>query len=148
MGSTSHFNSIKLQRMFGDLVTQVERELFHDESMSVNLKKTGRLEVESFKIEAMLNRASDKFMNLIDRAIRTDQVNIAQQQVNQVVKVKGQRGSRGRSQKLTEDSSTDSNSVKPRRYWFRPSMGIRFHMDNPRIRGCYLGEILGRGMSL
>ena len=164
----AHFNSIKLQRMFGDLVTQVERELFHDESMSVNLKKTGRLEVESFKIEAMLNRASDKFMNLIDRAnntmirnikairdlksgslsIRTDQVNIAQQQVNQVVKVKGQRGSRGRSQKLTEDSSTDSNSVKPRRYWFRPSMGIRFHMDNPRIRGCYLGEILGRGMSL
>ena len=124
----AHFNSIKLQRMFGDLVTQVERELFHDESMSVNLKKAGRLEVEGFKVEAMLNRASDKFMNLIDRAnnmmirnikairdlksgslsIRTDQVNIAQQQVNQVVKGKPKRGSRTRSQKLSGDSSTDS----------------------------------------
>lgn len=124
----AHFNSIKLQRMFGDLVTQVERELFHDESMSVTLKKTGRLEVEDFKVEAMLNRASDKFMNLIDRAnnmmirnvkairdlksgslsIRTDQVNIAQQQVNQVVKGKPKRGSRTRPQKLSGDSSTDS----------------------------------------
>jgi len=64
-----------------------------------------------FKVEAMLNRASEKLINLIDRSnnmvirnvkairdlksgslsIRTDQVNIAQQQVNQVVKGKPKR---------------------------------------------------------
>ena len=124
----AYYNGIKLQRMFGDLATQVERELFHDDSLSVNLKDSGNLEVANFKVEAMLNRASDKLMNLIDRtnkmmirnikairdlksgtlSIRTDQVNIAQQQVNQVIKGKPKRGSRTRSQKLSGDSSTDS----------------------------------------
>ena len=124
----AHFNSIRLQRMFGDLVTQVERELFHDDSMSVKLKKTGRLEVEDFKVEAMLNRANDKLMNLIDRTnkmmvrnikairdlktgtlpIRAAQVNIAQQQVNQLVEGKRKRGSRRSSQDSPGDSSTNS----------------------------------------
>ncbi|MCH8297984.1 MAG: hypothetical protein IH873_07950 [Chloroflexi bacterium] len=124
----ANYNTIKMQRMFGDLVTQVERELFHDESMSINLKESGNLEVANFKVEAMLNRASDTLMNLIDRAnkmmirnikairdlksgtlsIRADQVNIAQQQVNQVIKDKRKRGSRGSSQDFSGDSSIKS----------------------------------------
>ena len=124
----AQYNSLKLQRMLGDLVTQVERELFHDESMSINLKESGNLEVANFKVEAMLNRASDTLMNLIDRAnkmmirnikairdlksgtlsIRADQVNIAQQQVNQVIKDKRKRGSRGSSQDFSGDSSIKS----------------------------------------
>jgi hypothetical protein len=124
----ANYNGIKLQRMFGDLATQVERELFHDDSLSVNLKEGGNLEVANFKVEAMLNRASDKLMNLIDRtnkimirnikairdlksgtlSIRAEQVNIAQQQVNQVVKDNKMRGSLGSPQDSPGDSSTNS----------------------------------------
>ena len=114
----ANYNGIKLQRMFGDLVTQVERELFHDNSLSVNLKEGGNLEVANFKVEDMLNRASDKLMNLIDRtnkmmirnikairdlkagtlSIRAAQVNIAQQQVNQLVEGESKQGSGSSSQ--------------------------------------------------
>ena len=114
----ANYNGIKLQRMFGDLATQVERELFHDDSLSVNLKEGGNLEVANFKVEAMLNRASDKLMSLIDRtnkmmirnikairdlkagtlSIRAAQVNIAQQQVNQLVEGESKQGSGSSSQ--------------------------------------------------
>lgn len=123
---TAHYNSIKFQRMLGDLATQVERELFHGDTLSVKLKDKRGWEVEEFQVEAMLNRASDKLMNMIDRAnqmmirnikairdlktgtlsIRAEQVNIAQQQVNQVVKGNRKRGSRSSSQDSPEDSST------------------------------------------
>ena len=124
----AYYNTIKAQRMLGDLVTQIERELFHGESMSVNLKNSGRLEVENFKVEAMLDRASDKLMKQIDDAskmmlrnvnalkdiksgklsIRADQVNIAQQQVNEFVKGNEDGPSRSWVKSISEDSSTDS----------------------------------------
>ena len=124
----AHYNSIKLQRMFGDLATQVERELFHDDLLSVSLNKKRGLEVAKFPVEDLLNRASDKLINLIDRtnqmmvrnlkalrehkmgtlSIRVEQVNIAQQQVNQLVKGKRKRGSRGSSEDPPGDSSTNS----------------------------------------
>ena len=82
----------------------------------------------NFKVEDMLNRASDKLMNLIDRtnkmmirnikairdlksgtlSIRAEQVNIAQQQVNQVIKDKRKWGSHGSSQDSPGDSSNNS----------------------------------------
>ena len=84
-------------------------------------------EVEEFQVEAMLNRANDKIMNLIDRTnqmmtrnlkalqdfkrrnltIRTDQINIAQNQVNQVVKKSRKRSSRGSSQGPSGDLPSD-----------------------------------------
>ncbi len=125
---TAYYNFNTSQIMIGDLVTQVERELFHGDTLSVKLKDKRGWEVEEFQVEAMLNRASDKLMNLIDRtnqmmirnlkvirdlktgtlSIRAEQVNIAQQQVNQVVKGKRKRGSRSASQDPPEDSSTNS----------------------------------------
>ena len=124
----ANFNAIKLQRMFGDLVTQVERELFHDDMPSVNLKAGGSLEINKYKLEEMLDRVSDKIMSLVERnnkmmvrnikairdlrsenlSIRTEQLNIALQQVNHVVKGNDKQPSRGSSQELPEDSATKS----------------------------------------
>ena len=126
MALIAYYNAIKGQRMLGDLATQTERELFRGESLAVNLRdKRGQI-VDDFKVEAMLNRASDKILPMIDRAnqmlirnlkalqdfkrgnliIRTEQINIAQQQVNQVVKGnKKKRRSRGEIQDPRGDSS-------------------------------------------
>ena len=54
----AYYNSIKSQRMLGDLATQIERELFHDDSLSVSWKKKSGWEVDEYKVEEMLNRAS------------------------------------------------------------------------------------------
>ena len=110
----AYYNTLRLQRMLGDLATQFERELFHDESMSVNLKNTGNLNVSNFKVEAMLNRASDKLMNLIERtnqmmirnikalrdlkmgnlSIKDDQIKRAQQQLEEMGETRNNRGRR------------------------------------------------------
>jgi len=118
----AHYNSNKAQRMLGDLMIHVERELFHDDSLH---PKDGRnLDVRNLKFEAMLNQASGSLMNLIDSSnkmmirtikalgdlnkgtllIRAEQVNIADQQLNQVVKGHKKRGSRRRSINRSGDS--------------------------------------------
>ncbi len=123
MALIAYYNTLKAQRMLGDLAIQIERELFRGESLSANMKNQGWV-VDDFKVEAMLDRASDKLLAQIDRAnqmllrnlkalqdlkkgsliIRTDQINIAQQQVNQVVKSsKKRRPSRGQIQDPPED---------------------------------------------
>ncbi len=124
----AYYNTIKGQRMLGDLTTQIERELFRGDSLGVNLRDKQGLIVDDFKVEAMLDRASDKLLAQIDRGyqmlirsikslqdlkkgnliIRTEQINIAQQQINQVVKGnKKDRPSRGGKQDPLGDS--DSN---------------------------------------
>lgn len=100
--------------MLGDLATQFERELFHDESMSVDLKKSGNLNVANFTVEAMLNRASDKLMTLIERtnqimirnikalrdlkmgnlSIKDDQIKRAQKQLEEMGEIRKNRGRR------------------------------------------------------
>ncbi len=110
--------------MLGDLAIQIERELFGGDSRSANMKNRGWV-VDDFKVEAMLDRASDKLLAQIDRGyqmlirsmkslqdfkkgnliIKTEQINIAQQQINQVVKGnKKDRPSRGRKQDPLGDS--------------------------------------------
>ena len=106
MAFIAYYNTLRAQRMLGDLATQIDRELFRGESPGVNRRDNYGLTGDDFKVEAMLNRASDKLQALIDRAnqmfirnmkalqdfkkgnliIRTEQINIAQQQVNQVVR--------------------------------------------------------------
>lgn len=124
MALIAYYNTLRAQRMLGDLATQIERELFQGDSLSVNLSKGGRI-VDDFKVEEMLNRASDKLQAQIERAnqmmirniktlvdlkkgnlvIRTEQINIAQQQINQVVKSnKKKRPSRGKINGTREDS--------------------------------------------
>ncbi len=114
--------------MLGDLTTQIERELFRGDSLGVNLRDKQGLIVDDFKVEAMLDRASDMLLAQIDRGyqmlirsmkslqdfkkgnliIKTEQINIAQQQINQVVKGnKKDRPSRGGKQDPLGDS--DSN---------------------------------------
>lgn len=123
---TAHYNSIKAQRMLGDIAIHVERELFHGDPLA---PKDGRnLDVSKFKFEAMLDRASGSLMNLIDSSnkmmirtikalgdlnkgtllIRADQVNIGDKQLNQVVKGDRKRGSRRRPKNRSGDSKTDS----------------------------------------
>ena len=97
------------------------------QAQRVNLQKNGDWYVDDFKVEEMLNRASDKLQALIDRAnqmmirnlkalqdykkgnltIRTDQINVAQNQVNQVVKKSRKRNSRGSSQDPSGDLPSD-----------------------------------------
>ena len=67
----AYFNSLKLQRMFGDLTVKIERDMFHDKSMSVTWTSGETSEVAEFKVEKMLNRASDKLMALIERTNMT-----------------------------------------------------------------------------
>ena len=67
----AYFNSLKLQRMFGDLTIKIERDMFHDKSMSVTWTSGETSEVAEFKVEKMLNRASDKLMALIERTNMT-----------------------------------------------------------------------------
>jgi len=142
---TAYYNFITSQRMLGDLVTQVERELFQGETLSVTLKEKRGWEVEEFQVEAMLNRASDQLMNLIDRtnkvmirnikairdlktgtlSIRAEQVNIAQQQVNQVVRVRESRARTVRHKILPEIRRPTRNAILVRRQWLRPPMGRR-----------------------
>ena len=121
----AYYNTLKGQRMLGDLTTQIERELFRGDSLGVNLRDKQGLIVDDFKVEAMLDRASDKLLAQIDRGyqmlirsikslqdfkkgnliIKTEQINIAQQQINQVVKGnKKDRPSRGRKQDPLGDS--------------------------------------------
>jgi len=124
MALIAYYNTLRAQRMLGDLATLVDREFFRGESLSVNLNKKDPQIVDDFKVEDMLNRASDKLQLLIDRAnqmmirnlkalqdfkrgsltIRTDQINIAQNQVNQVVKKSRRRSSHGSSQDSPGDS--------------------------------------------
>ncbi len=124
MALIAYYNTLRAQRMLGDLATLIDREFFRGESLSVNLNKKDPQIVDDFKVEEMLNRASDKLQLLIDRAnqmmirnlkalqdfkrgsltIRTDQINIAQNQVNQVIKESRQRSSRGSSQDSPGDS--------------------------------------------
>ena len=122
MALLAFYNTLRSQRMLGDLVTQIEREFFRGESPSVNLEKNG-----PWKVEEMVNRASEKLLGLIDRAnrmmirnlkasqdvkkgnltIRTDQINVAQNQVNQVVKKSRKRNSRGSSKGPAGDLPSD-----------------------------------------
>ena len=125
MALMAYYNTLRAQRMLGDLATQIDRELFRGESLGVNLRDKHGLIVDDFKVEAMLERASDKLQAQIDRAnqmlirnlkalqdlkmgnliIRTDQINIAQQQVNQVVRDNKKKGpSRGQIQDPSADS--------------------------------------------
>jgi len=127
MALIAYYNTLKAQRMLGDLAIQIERELFRGESLSANMKNQGWV-VDDFKVEAMLDRASDKLLAQIDRGyqmlirsikslqdfkkgnliIKTEQINIAQQQINQVVRGnKKDRPSRGGKQDPLGDS--DSN---------------------------------------
>ena len=120
----AYYNTLRAQRMLGDLATQIERELFRGESIGDNLSKRGRI-VDDAEVEEMLNRASDKLLAQIDRAnqmvirniralqdfkrgsiiIKTEQIKIAQQQINQVVKGnKKARPSSGRKQDPLGDS--------------------------------------------
>ncbi len=120
----AYYNTLRAQRMLGDLAIQIERELFRGDSRSANMKNRGWVG-DDFKVEAMLDRASDKLQAQIDRAnqmlirnlkalqdlkkgnliIRTDQINIAQQQVNQVVRGnKKKRHPRGQIQDPLGDS--------------------------------------------
>ena len=119
MALMAYYNTLRAQRMLGDRATQIERELFRGESPGVNRRDNHGLIVDDFKVEAMLDRASDKLQvqmlirdlkalqdlkkgNLI---IRTDQINIAQQQVNQVVRGnKKKRHPRGQIQDPLGDS--------------------------------------------
>ena len=131
--------------MLGDLATQFERELFHDESMSVNLKNTGNLNVSNFKVEAMLNRASDKLMNLIERtnqmmirnikalrdlkmgnlSIKDDQIKRAQQQLEEMGETRNNRGRRSvrapsggvRPIRNTQAHRGQTNAVGNQRKW-------------------------------
>jgi len=123
---TAHYNSIKAQRMLGDIAIHVERELFHDDPLD---PKDGRnLDVSKFKFEGMLNQASGSLMTIIDSAnktmirsikalgdlnkgtllIRAEQVNIADKQINQVVKGDRKRSSRRKSKNRSGGSKTDS----------------------------------------
>ncbi len=125
----ANYNAIKLQRMFGDLAVLVEKELFQEDSLSQNLKDDGSLDLTKFKVEVMLNRASDSLMVLIEKStkvmilslkalrdyksgtlsIRAEQINIGNQQLNQMVEGKNKkRISRSKSRELPEEPSTDS----------------------------------------
>ena len=125
MALMAYYYTLRAQRMLGDRATQIERELFRGESPGVNRRDNHGLIVDDFKVEAMLDRASDKLQVQIDRAnqmlirdlkalqdlkkgnliIRTDQINIAQQQVNQVVRGnKKKRHPRGQIQDPLGDS--------------------------------------------
>ena len=126
---TANYNFIKAQRMFGDLAVLIEKELFQEDSLSLNLKADGSLDLNTFKVDAMLDRASDSLMVLIDKSsklmivslkalrdyksgalsIRAEQINIGNQQVNQMVEAKNKkRTSRTELRELPEEPSTDS----------------------------------------
>ena len=122
----AHYNSIKAQTMLGDIAIHVDRELFHDDPLD---PKDGRnLDVSKFKFDEMLKQASGSLMTIIDSTnktmirsikalgdlnkgtllIRAEQVNIADKQLNQVVKGDRKRSSRRKLKNRSSGSKTDS----------------------------------------
>ena len=65
----ANYNSIKAQRMLGDIAIHVDRELFHDDPLD---PKDGRnLDVSKFKFDEMLKQASGSLMTIIDSTNKT-----------------------------------------------------------------------------
>jgi hypothetical protein len=92
----TYYNALRAQRMLGDLAMSIEHEFFGIDGPRSKLK-------EKYGVEDMLERARDQLQAMFDRAnrslirnlralqelqggnlvVRAEQVNIAQQQVNQ-----------------------------------------------------------------
>ena len=105
MALIAYYNAMRAQRMLGDLATLIEHEFFGVDGPRVKLKERYGPAAEKFHVEEMLERASERLQAMFDRAnrtlirnlralrelqggnlvIRADQVNIAQQQLNQQV---------------------------------------------------------------
>ena len=99
----TYYNALRAQRMLGDLATSIEHEFFGIDAPRVKLKEKYGYVADGFHVEDMLERAREQLQAMLERAnrmlirnlralrelqggnlvVRAEQVNIAQQQVNQ-----------------------------------------------------------------
>lgn len=103
MALIAYHTALHAQRMLGDLAMSIEHEFFGIDGPRSKLKEKYGYVADGFHVEDMLERARDQLQAMFDRAnrslirnlralrelqggnlvIRAEQVNIAQQQVNQ-----------------------------------------------------------------
>ena len=107
MALIAYYNTLRAQRMLGDLAILIEAEFFSQDAPRVKLRGRYGPDADGYPVEDMLERAKGQLHGLVERAnrmliknlsalrelkegslvIHADQVNIARQQVNQQVAV-------------------------------------------------------------